>query len=247
MAKENGATGVEFDVDFTKDGRAVVIHDPTVDRTTNGKGLVCEFTFEEIRKLDASCEHPLSDKFPKEKVPTLEEVVELCSSLGLKMIIEIKKGTNALETAQYLKNLFSSYQLHNKALVCCYFPGVIYQVRKTDPQIVTALVWWRDSMSYIITGGKELCEINSSIKVAVLSFFDRIWEALLPWFHDFVGVPILSCGKEHVCQDMLEMWSGYGVSVATWTVNHLTAKEYFMECLDCPVITDCVRRDSVWN
>ena len=46
---------------------------------------------------------------------------------------------------------------------------------------------------------------------------------------------------------MLEMWSGYGVSVATWTVNHLTAKEYFMECLDCPVITDCVRRDSVWN
>ena len=73
------------------------------------------------------------------------------------------------------------------------------QVRKVDPQIVTALVWWRDSMSYIITGGKELFEIDSSIKVAVLSFFDRIWESALPWFHDFVGVPILSCAKEHVC------------------------------------------------
>lgn len=59
MAKENGANGVEFDVDFTKDGRAVVIHDSTVDRTTDGEGLVSQFTFEEIRKLDASCKHPL--------------------------------------------------------------------------------------------------------------------------------------------------------------------------------------------
>lgn len=58
-AKENGAIGVEFDVDFTKDSRAVVIHDSTVDRTTNGSGPVSSFTLEEIRKLDASVKHPL--------------------------------------------------------------------------------------------------------------------------------------------------------------------------------------------
>lgn len=58
-AKDNGAAGVEFDVDFTKDGRAVVIHDSTVDRTTDGSGPVNEFTFEEIRKLDASAKHYL--------------------------------------------------------------------------------------------------------------------------------------------------------------------------------------------
>ena len=69
-----------------------------------------------------------------------------------------------------------------------------------DPQIVTALVWWRDTLSYILTGGKELFEIKSSIKVSVLSFFDRLWESLLPWFLDFVGVSILSCAKEHVCK-----------------------------------------------
>lgn len=40
---------------------------------------------------------PFRDKFPNEKIPTLEEVVELCSSLELKMIIEIKKGTKVLE------------------------------------------------------------------------------------------------------------------------------------------------------
>lgn len=246
-AKENGAIGVEFDVYFTKDSRAVVIHDATVDRTTNGSGPISSFTLEEIRKLDASVKHPLREKFPGEKVPTLEEVVELCSSLGLKMIIEIKKGTETLETAQYLKNLFSSYHLYDKALVCCYFPSVIYQVRKVDPQIVTALVWWRDTLSYILTGGKELFEIKSSIKVSVLSFFDRLWESLLPWFLDFVGVPILSCAKEHVCKDMLEMWSEQGIQVVAWTVNHKEAKEFFRDCLDCPIITDCVLSESVWN
>jgi len=58
-AKENGANCVEFDVDFTKDGRPVVIHDSTVDRTTDGSGPVSEFTLEEIRKLDASAKHCL--------------------------------------------------------------------------------------------------------------------------------------------------------------------------------------------
>ena len=48
-------------------------------------------------------------------------------------------------------------------------------------------------------------------------------------------------------RDMLEMWSGYGVDVVAWTVNHQKAKDFFMECLNCPIITDCVRHDSVWN
>ena len=52
-AAESGADAVEFDVDFTKDGHAIVIHDETVDRTTNGTGKICEITLEEIRKLNA--------------------------------------------------------------------------------------------------------------------------------------------------------------------------------------------------
>ena len=53
---------------------------------------------------------PHREKFPGEKVPTLEEVVELCSSLGLKMIIEIKKGTETLEVRKIIReaNLYFS-------------------------------------------------------------------------------------------------------------------------------------------
>lgn len=58
-AKENGCVAVEFDLDLTKDGVPVVIHDDTVDRTTDGTGKVNELTFEEIRRLNASVYHTL--------------------------------------------------------------------------------------------------------------------------------------------------------------------------------------------
>jgi glycerophosphoryl diester phosphodiesterase len=67
--------GFEFDVQRTKDGHLVCIHDDTVDRTTNGKGRVSELTLEEVRRLDAG--HWFDPKFAGEKVPTVEEVLKL--------------------------------------------------------------------------------------------------------------------------------------------------------------------------
>lgn len=67
--------GFEFDVERTKDGHLVCIHDSTVDRTTNGTGKVSELTLSQIRELDAgSWFDPL---FAGEKVPTVEEVLKL--------------------------------------------------------------------------------------------------------------------------------------------------------------------------
>ena len=67
--------GFEFDVEKTKDGQLVCIHDGTVDRTTNGTGKVSQLTLEEIRRLDAGSW--FDPKFAGEKVPTIEEVLKL--------------------------------------------------------------------------------------------------------------------------------------------------------------------------
>ncbi len=67
--------GFEFDVQRTKDGALVCIHDNTLDRTTNGTGNVAEMNLEEIRKLDAG--NWFDPKFTGEKVPTVEEVLRL--------------------------------------------------------------------------------------------------------------------------------------------------------------------------
>ena len=72
-AVEKGAHQIEFDVYTTSDKRLIVIHDSTVDRTTNGKGKVCEMSFEAIRALDAGSW--FDARFKGTKVPTLEEVL----------------------------------------------------------------------------------------------------------------------------------------------------------------------------
>lgn len=61
-AVDMGADGVELDIQLTKDGEMVVIHDETVDRTTNGKGWVKDYTFEDLRKLDATYQNLLQGR-----------------------------------------------------------------------------------------------------------------------------------------------------------------------------------------
>jgi hypothetical protein len=71
-----GCDYVEIDVRTTRDGKLVIMHDRTVDRTTNGSGAVNELTLAAIRKLDAGAK--FSPLYRGEKVPTLDEVFELC-------------------------------------------------------------------------------------------------------------------------------------------------------------------------
>ena len=70
-----GAQMIEFDVALTKDNHAILMHDATVDRTTNGKGRVADLTFAEIRKLDAG--KWKNSKYSGERVPTLREALDM--------------------------------------------------------------------------------------------------------------------------------------------------------------------------
>lgn len=75
LALEKGAAQIEFDVRTTRDEQLVVIHDPTVDRTTNGTGAVSDLTFDEIRSLDAGAWK--GEAFVGVQIPTLDEVLSL--------------------------------------------------------------------------------------------------------------------------------------------------------------------------
>ena len=91
-AKAVGATCVEVDVMLTKDGVPVIHHDNSVDRCTNGKGHVSEQTWQEIQLLDAGSY--FCPDFEGERIPTLTELVEECTSLGLGLNIEIKHSND---------------------------------------------------------------------------------------------------------------------------------------------------------
>jgi glycerophosphoryl diester phosphodiesterase len=88
-ALEVGAEIVELDVHLTRDGQVVVIHDPTLDRTTNGKGRVLDLDLAEVRGLSAGFAARFGDAWAGERVPLLAEVLALCRGRA-RVMIEIK-------------------------------------------------------------------------------------------------------------------------------------------------------------
>ena len=88
LALDQGCHYIELDVRETRDGELVVIHDPTLERTTNGQGLVAEYSLAELRQLDAGSW--FSPAHVGERIPTLAEMIALCQSYGRQMYIENK-------------------------------------------------------------------------------------------------------------------------------------------------------------
>lgn len=85
-----GLTGIELDIQLTKDGELVVIHDERVDRTTEGIGYVRDYTLSQLKNL-----HIYADENPTQSVPTMEEVFDLLEmrlKSGLKLNIELKNS-----------------------------------------------------------------------------------------------------------------------------------------------------------
>ncbi len=87
-ARMEGADGVEVDVRRAKDGRFVAMHDASVDRTTDGNGLVSSLGWEEIQRLDAGGWK--SPCFRGEPVPLLEQVLDAYQSLDLVLLLQCK-------------------------------------------------------------------------------------------------------------------------------------------------------------
>ena len=89
LAIEQKADGIELDVQMTKDGELVVIHDETIDRTGNGTGRVQDHTLKELKALNFNKTHP---EYASAKIPTLREVYELVKPSGITVNVEMKTG-----------------------------------------------------------------------------------------------------------------------------------------------------------
>jgi len=104
LAKLCGAHSVEFDVRLTQDGIPVILHDESLERTTNGLGLVYECTYEYIRTLDAGTWFGLD--WNKEIIPTLEDTIYTMQKLQFNPCIELVPSShNVIETVEVSCNL----------------------------------------------------------------------------------------------------------------------------------------------
>lgn len=89
LAVEQGAEGIELDIQMSRDGELVVIHDEALDRTTNGKGLVASYTAAELRSFDASNHFT---QYRGEPLPFLRDVLAYLAPTALELNIELKNG-----------------------------------------------------------------------------------------------------------------------------------------------------------
>ena len=90
MSKNKGFTYVEADVSFTSDGVAVLLHDATIDRTSDGTGNISSMTYEYALQYDFGSW--FSAEYAGVKIPTFTEFVTLCKRLGLHPYIELKSN-----------------------------------------------------------------------------------------------------------------------------------------------------------
>src|SRR5690625_1827116 len=112
-AIELGADAIELDVRLTKDNIPVIIHDQTINRTSNGKGFVHNLTLNEIKTYDFGSH--FSQQFENEPIPTLQEVLELIKNYPIKLHIELKNGPIIPENLEAIVlNLISHYGLEDR-------------------------------------------------------------------------------------------------------------------------------------
>lgn len=131
-----GADMIEIDVHLTRDGHVVVIHDNTVDRTTDGHGRIADLTLAEIKELDAG--KKFSEKFAGEKVPTLEETMETLNGKA-QLLIEIKKDHDSLYPGleEKVVDLIHRYDAGKWTIVQSFNKHSVEKVQKADPSLRT--------------------------------------------------------------------------------------------------------------
>lgn len=125
-AIEIGVDAVEIDVHMSKDEEIVVIHDSTVDRTTNGTGPVGSYTLEELKKLDAG---------KGEAIPTLEEVIDLIDD-RIKLVIELKEEG----TEQGVVELIKRYNLEETVYVISFWHRLVKTIKEMESLIKTGVL-----------------------------------------------------------------------------------------------------------
>lgn len=131
LATQLGATSLECDVQVSSDGIPIVIHDDTVDRTTNGSGKVVEKTFLELRQLDAAKNFPY---FSGEKIPSFEEWLQFVKG-NSKFIYPEIKGYRQQSDIKIIIDLIVKYGLDSRCVIQSTYPNNLSYVRNINKQI----------------------------------------------------------------------------------------------------------------
>jgi len=139
LAIDLGADGIEFDVQLSKDGQPVVIHDFVVDTTTDGRGRVRDKTLAELKELDAG--RRFAPLFAGERIPTLDQVLDAVGS-RLLLNVELKTpGASDNGLAAAVIDRLARRGLLERAVLSSFNPLAVWRARRLNPHVATGMLY----------------------------------------------------------------------------------------------------------
>jgi len=138
-AVEMGADGIELDIHKTKDGQLVVIHDEKIDRTSNGKGSVKDYTLEELRRFNYNATHP---ECKEAAIPTMREVFELIKPTDLIINIELKTGVIFYEDIEEdIVAMTKEFGMEDRVIYSSFNHYSIMRIKELFPEARTGFLY----------------------------------------------------------------------------------------------------------
>lgn len=186
-AVELGADGIETDVHMTRDGRIVCVHDGVLGRTVSGHEPVRELTWAELSARDAG--GWFDPQFAGERVPALEELMELATAHGLILNIELKGGPDMpAELPVRVARIVREYGWVRNTIISSFYHPALAASRAEEPELETAILY------------------NGHI--------DRPWEAAFA-----VDAKTIHPPYGDATASMIRSSQAHGCKVNVWTVN----------------------------
>jgi glycerophosphoryl diester phosphodiesterase len=218
-AIEAGAERLELDVHATADGHVIVLHDQTVDRTTDGTGAVQELSLAALQALDAGARFQAADgRFPFRnrgvRVPTLAEV--LAAYPGVPLNIEIKQAAPPIETA--VLAVLDRHAAREQTLLAAEDAAIMARIRAAAPEMLTSF---------------------SAAEVA--DFVFRVREGRLGDYRPpgvALQVPPAYAGIPIVTPETVAAAHALGVEVHVWTINAAAEMERLLDLGVDGIMTD---------
>lgn len=170
LSKKMGFNYAETDISFTSDGVPVLLHDSTIDRTSNGSGNIGSLTFEQVRQYDFGSW--MSQEYAGTKIPSFEEFLQLCKSIMLHPYIELKSnGAYTQAQINQIVDMVASHGMRGKVTYISFNSTFIGYVKNRDPSARLGLL----SNAYA-SGDETTCE---NLKTGTNSvFYDTYYNAL---------------------------------------------------------------------
>ena len=215
--RDLGVRAVEFDIQVSADGELVVIHDPVLERTTNGRGQVGEHSAADLAALDA-CRVPFPAWPAREGVPTLDQVLAVLAGFT-HLELEVKARTEADEAAVIarLPALWAKHGLAGRARTTSFNPRYLHGIRAAAPDIARGF----------------LCEADfggDAVQVATA-----------------LGCTSLGPNESLCTHELTEAAHAAGLYVSTWTVNSQARAQALRAMGVDALITDVPTQALAWG